>query len=431
MPKALCERQTWQLADWLAFQEQSHPKAWDLGLERIGAVWQNLGAPPLARHIITIAGTNGKGSCVRWLEALCGAAGISVMSFSSPHLLAYNERIRHNSTPIADQDLVRAFEAIDAARGNITLTYFEWSALAMFYQSALVKPQVAVLEVGLGGRLDATNLIDAHSTIFTCIGLDHQDWLGHDVETIAREKAGVLRAGQNVFFADSQPPQSLLDAAHNIKPKALLKANDFVDETNDGLTLTLNQTFALPKPKHMHGTHQYGHFAACVLALQHAGFELSQSALRHALEQTQHFGRLMMVADNVMVDVAHNQDSAEILATHLCTLRQQKRFAGRVLCVCGMLNDKDQTAIFQQLKPEVARFYLATLDGTRGTPAQQLAQSALQAGIDAHDLHQYDDVQSALHAAQTEATADDWVLVMGSFVTVAQVLPWFSSTPEW
>jgi len=181
------------LHEWLAWQETAHDKAWDLGLHRIGAVWQAMGAPRLARHIITVAGTNGKGSCVCWTEGLCQAHGVSVASFSSPHLSDYRERIRFDGDWVAEDALVAAFEAVDAARGDISLSYFEWSALAAFHLIARRQPQVAVLEVGLGGRLDATNLIDADAAIITRIGLDHQDWLGDTIDSIAREKAGILR----------------------------------------------------------------------------------------------------------------------------------------------------------------------------------------------------------------------------------------------
>ncbi|MDO4435888.1 MAG: Mur ligase family protein [Cardiobacteriaceae bacterium] len=427
MSQALCERECferkhWSLNQWLSFQEAHHPKSWDLGLERIGQVWQSLGAPPLARHTITIAGTNGKGSCVRWLEALCLAHEISVMSFSSPHLLAYNERIRTQGNPIADEDLVLAFQAIDAARGEVSLTYFEWSALAMFYLSAKRFPEVAVLEVGLGGRLDATNLIDANSAIFTRIGLDHQDWLGHDIETIALEKAGILRTGQHVFLADQNPPHSLLESIKQTNVKALWHAYEAMTFTEEGLSLQLNEKLSLPKPRYMAGKHQYGHFTAAALALHHAGFTLHQSALTYALEHTQHFGRLMVIQEQpfVLVDVAHNADSAEILAIHLRQLKIEKRI-GKISAVCGMLNDKDHIAIFHHLQDCLDELHLATLDGVRGTEANVLAQSALNAGISSPLC--YADVKSALTSALSSLQDNEALVVFGSFVTVAQALP--------
>ena len=201
------------LSEWLDWQETAHDKAWDLGLKRVSTVWQALGAPRLATHIITVAGTNGKGSCVCWIEAICRAHGVSVASFTSPHLHDYRERIRFDGEWVTADALVAAFETIDAARGDISLSYFEWSALAAFWLTAQRQPTVAVLEVGLGGRLDATNIIDADAAIITRIGLDHQDWLGHDIPAIAAEKAGILRPGQRVYLPDAHPPAVLCERA--------------------------------------------------------------------------------------------------------------------------------------------------------------------------------------------------------------------------
>lgn len=387
------------LNDWLRWQEDNHPQSIDLGLERVGEVWQRLGAPRLAQHTIIVAGTNGKGSCVRWAEEICRAHGVSVASFTSPHLLNYRERIRFNNEMVGEEALIVAFNLIDQLRGQISLTYFEWSALAGLHLIAKRYPEVAVIEVGLGGRLDATNLIDADMAILTRIGLDHQPWLGNTIEAIAREKAGVLREGQRVFFADGNPPRVLLERAE------ALHCEIYRRDPND--------ISYFPPPRFMHGQHQYGHLGAVCGALGFC-FDLNSEALHQAIKVTKNEGRLMREVchgQNFLFDVAHNEDSAAVLAEYLSTVPER-----HITAVCGILNDKDQQAIFRQLKPWVRRWLLVPLDSPRSTPPAQLRENALQAGIPSSAIQVRDSIAKAL------VERDELLLVTGSFVTVSAAL---------
>ncbi len=415
------------LGAWLAWQEGTHPKAWDPGLLRIGRVWRALGAPRIAEHILTVAGTNGKGSCVAWAEAICRAHGVDTASFTSPHLLDYRERIRFDGEMIAADVLCAAFDTIDAARGETSLTFFEWSALAAFVVMAKRRPRVAILEVGLGGRLDAVNLLAADAVIFTAIGMDHQDWLGGTLTEIAGEKAGVLRKGQRVAFADACPPATVIDRATTLHAE-LLRYGAELEASREGerLLLTLPQgSYDLPLPAHIPGAHQYGHFAA-VAAILGNWFTLDPQALSVALEEAKHPGRLMLQdgAPRYLIDVAHNADSAAVLADYLAQIH---RPGERFFIVCGMLRDKDHHAIFSRLEPLAAAWFFGSLFGARGTAGETLAEHGREAGIAANKLVSYPHILPALSAAQSAAGAGDTIVVMGSFVTVSQVLTHWSA----
>lgn len=414
------------LVAWLSWQETAHPKSWDLGLARIGRVWRVLGAPRIAEHILTVAGTNGKGSCVAWGEAICRAHGVAVASFTSPHLLDYRERIRIDGEMVAAEPLCAAFDRIDRARGEVSLTFFEWSALAAFLVMAERRPRVALLEVGLGGRLDAVNLLDADAVVFTSIGLDHRDWLGETIEEIAGEKAGVLRKRQRVAFADPDPPSLLLDRAMALGGERLRYGRELTAVSEgERLSLVLPQgRYDLPLPPHMPGAHQYGHLTA-VAALLGNWFALDARAMAVASREANHPGRLMLKdgAPRYLIDVAHNDDSAAVLADHLAWIRRPNE---RFFIVCGILCDKDHHAIFSQLEPLAAGWFLGSLFGARGTAVETLGEHARKAGVAADKLVSCPDIPHALAAAQSAAGAGDMIVVMGSFVTVSEILTHWS-----
>lgn len=415
------------LAIWLAWQESAHAKAWDLGLERIGAVWQALGAPRIADHVITVAGTNGKGSTVAFTEALCIAHNVSVASLTSPHLLDYRERVRFDGQKVPAADLCAAFDAIDAARGDISLTYFEWNALAAFWLMAKRHPQVAVLEVGLGGRLDAVNLIDADAVIFTRIGLDHTDWLGDSVDKIAREKGGVLRNGQTVAFADKHPSPVLLEMA-KMQAQLLWRFGAELQVIDKETSLDVNVPGfqdSIAAPARMPGQHQHGHLAAA-LAVLGQWFSLRAQAVNDAMRAVQVTGRLMPLVrndDHWLIDVAHNADSAEVLAAHLQTLRSHYQ---RIVILCGMLRDKDRQTVFRILDEFADVWVLAGLPGERGSTVDELQAQAQAAGIHHDKLHLCANVHDALHEIEKIRKPGDLQVVMGSFVTVSQVLEHFN-----
>lgn len=412
------------LPQWLQWQEHAHDKAWDLGLERIRTVWQRLPLKSfrIAKHIITVAGTNGKGSCVCWAEEICRLHGISVASFTSPHLRDYRERIRFNGVSVEPNRLIQAFEIIDKARGDISLSYFEWSALAAFYLMATAKTEIAVLEVGLGGRLDATNLIDADVAIMTRIGLDHQDWLGHDTESIAREKAGIMRHKQRVFLADRHPPQIFYRRGEELQAQIYSLGKELTAENCAG-NLHINVPgfeAVLPLPVYMYGEHQYGHLAAVLAALA-PWFSLDKEKVCRAVCITRNEGRLMLYPGKPgwLFDVAHNADSAEVLAGYLHAF---DRGGGRIIAICGMLKDKDHHAVFRHLCPEIDYWLLTGLTGSRATDSNTLTQHALDSGIAAQKLSSFPDITAALAAARQMALPQDTLVVFGSFVTVSATL---------
>ncbi len=407
----------WQLQDWLAYQEQLNPKTIDLGLDRVLEVALRLGLLPPKARTITVAGTNGKGSSVALLTAVYRAAGYRVGTYTSPHLLHYHERIEIDGNFADDASLCHAFAKVEAARGEVGLTYFEFGTLAalLLFREAAVELQV--LEVGLGGRLDAVNIVDADAALITNIGLDHTDWLGPDREAIGREKAGILRAGRPAVCVDPDPPQSLLAAAAAIGAPLTLLGRDFnyVDDGNQwrwrGLTGELSE---LPRPG-LPGSIQLRN-AAGVLAVIEALQPLlpvAPAAIREALPRLRLPGRFERRGD-LLVDVAHNAEAAAVLAQSL----REAGLAGRVPLVLGMLADKPVEAVASILAPVVSRSYSAGLPPPRGLSGAQLAQRAatLRAEVCA-------DVGAALARARRDRGGELVpILACGSFLTVADAL---------
>jgi dihydrofolate synthase/folylpolyglutamate synthase len=411
-----------QLTDWLAWQETLHPSAIDLGLERPGQVLKALGLQAPSHRIITVAGTNGKGSSVAMLEAMLLAAGYRVGSYTSPHLLHYNERIRLNGQPVADAPICDAFARIDAARGETSLTYFEFGTLAAFLIFAEAKLDVVILEVGLGGRLDAVNLLDADVALITAIDIDHAAWLGDSRELIAIEKAGIMRAQRPAVCSDPHPPQSLLEhAAAQQTPLFCLERDYQYRPQQDGWLYTDGEgTLAgLPRPA-LVGEMQLQNAAGVIRALRCLAdkLPLSTQAIRQGLLSVSLPGRMQRLPGEPMVllDVAHNPQSARVLAHNLAAMP----CAGRTLAVLGMLADKDISSVIVALSAQVDHWYLAGLDVWRGADAGVLAQALAGEGIAAYTAHT--SVEQALAAAQADAAKADRIIVFGSFHTVAEAL---------
>lgn len=413
-------RGTNDLNAWLSWQELAHPKKWDLGLERIMRVWRNLGQPKIADKVISIAGTNGKGSCVAWGEAMAKTHQLSYASFTSPHLLDYCERIRFQSKNIAPQALCRSFDLIDEARDDVSLTYFEWSALAAFHLMSERDLDIAFLEVGLGGRLDAVNIIDADAVVFTEIGLDHQDWLGDTIDQIAQEKSGILRNHQLVALADKHPPKILLDRiAHHQTQLFRYGDNINVIQKDEQFKLLLeNQQFQLNYPALMPGEHQLGHCAA-VASIMNEWFDLQENKLNQTMTIVNNFGRLTYLSKSpdILIDVAHNPDSAKVLKTYLQSITPKKR----IFAVCGMLKDKDQVSVLSIMKSVIDHWFFTGLGGDRGSSADVLIHSAKQAGISNQQMNICDSVADAYADAKSN-TQDDLIVIIGSFVTVTEFL---------
>jgi len=417
------------LDEWLAYQEHVNVRSIELGLDRVRTVWQRMGAQVPARRVITVGGTNGKGSTVAMLEAMLTAAGQRVGCYTSPHLLHYRERIRIGGVDADDRALIASFERIEAARGDIPLTYFEFGTLAALDLFARAGLDVAVLEVGLGGRLDAVNIVDADVAIVTTVDLDHMDWLGPDRNSIGAEKAGIARAGRPVIVGELDPPMGLLDALQRTGAQVERAGADFRVERmgegwrwhhRDGSSLTLPDP-ALAAPV------QYANAATTIAALHAlrrvdaglANADLGAMATA-GLRTARVAARLQSMGGDpaLIVDVGHNPQAARALAEWL-----DSRPHGRVHAVYGALSDKDVGGVISALGTRIDHWHLAGLerDTPRGLPARVLAgQLALALPGARHDLH--DNVRAALEAARAAAQPGECVLAFGSFFVAAAVL---------
>ncbi|MEX1201523.1 MAG: bifunctional tetrahydrofolate synthase/dihydrofolate synthase [Methylophaga sp.] len=414
------------LPQWLAWQEKLHFTEIDPGLTRIGAVWQCLSAnKPLSFKVVTVAGTNGKGSSVALLTAILRAAGYKTGSYTSPHLLRYNERIAINGEPASDMQICHAFAQIDAARKDISLTYFEFATLAAAIIFSEQYIDIAILEVGMGGRLDAVNLFDADLAMITPIDLDHMQWLGDSREKIGVEKAGILRAGRPLICSESQPPQSVLIAAQRLQAPAFIADRDFHYQATSNhwqWQSALHNYIDLPMPA-LHGSYQLQNCAAVLMAAQllakQGMFNIDESAIRAGLQNVQLNGRFQILAGPVqrIFDVTHNQQGAENLAKVL----NETPCQGQTLAVVAMLRDKDSAAVFKALAGSVDHWVLGGLDGDRGQSAEML-KSSLQNAVPDATFTTRETVEQAYHKAMQNAQPGDRLLIFGSFHTVEAVM---------
>lgn len=413
------------LQDWLSWQETLHPEEIDLGLQRIQEVWKRLCPEPDLPVVIMIAGTNGKGSCTAMLESVYHHAGYRTGSYTSPHLFRYNERIHLLKQPIDDDSLCQAFEAVDQARADVALTYFEFGTLAALYCFIQAGLDVVLLEVGLGGRLDAVNILDADVALLTSVGLDHQDWLGEDREAIGREKAGIFRRAKPAVCAEPEPPQSVLDYADSIGARCVRQQRDFHYQLSDrGWTWYGQQTRAgLPEPA-LRGEIQLQN-ASAVLAVTEALDEclpVTQEAVRQGMLDLDLPGRFQVIAGDVpcILDVAHNPAAMEMLVTSLAAFRDQQHCPGRVHLVLGILQDKDITGVINKLAPVADSWYLVPVDAARGLRVDKLVEFVESQNC--RNITTYTSVSEGMQAAQTNAQSGDCVLITGSFYTVAAAL---------
>src|SRR5262245_10852199 len=411
------------VAAWLAWQQAAHPVEVDPGLERPGAVWRRLGLP-FAATVLTVGGTNGKGSVTAYLDAILTAAGYETGLFTSPHLLRYNERIRVHGREVADPALLAAFEEIDAARGDISLTYFEWNALAALVVFARARVDVAILEVGMGGRLDAVNILDADVAAVVSVGLDHREFLGDTVEAIGAEKAGIFRPGRPAIFGGRQAPRSLVAHAASVGARLRRLGTDFdYVERADGWDYVGfgSRRRELPLPA-LAGASQLGNAAVALAVLEatEPSLLVPDEAVRAGLRSVRLPGRFQVVAGDPewILDVAHNADAAESLAASLAA----RPCDGRTVAVCGILADKDVEAVVAALKVPVRRWIAVGLEGPRALPPADLARRIRAAGADS--VIAVADVAAGMAQARTESRPGDRVLAFGSFLTVGPALAW-------
>ncbi|SNC74433.1 dihydrofolate synthase / folylpolyglutamate synthase [Marinobacter sp. es.048] len=405
---------------WLTYLEAIHPTEIDLGLDRVLVVMRRLFRRKPGVRIITVAGTNGKGSAVAALETLLRAAGRRTGAYTSPHLQRYNERVRLNGEDISDDSLVSAFEAVEAARGNVSLTYFEFGTLAAFVAFADAGLDDWILEVGLGGRLDAVNVLDADFVILTSVDIDHVAFLGDNREAIGFEKAGVLRPGIPAIYADTDPPRSVLQQAAAQKVRMAMFGRDYQlipeSQASPGIPAMVlnyqNQPIRLPA-----GPLPVKSVAAAVVAVRQLEPDLSVTVIEQVLSGLCVPGRFERLGScpDIFLDVGHNPHAAGWLAEQLGGLKLPER---RVHAVYGALADKDVEGVGRAMIDVVDAWYLASLKVPRGLSGHDL--QARLAGASIAHAPAFESVQEALDSALSAAAPNDLVVVFGSFFTVAE-----------
>ena len=421
------------LDSWLEYISSVHPREIELGLDRTRRVAQRLQLETPDSLVVTVAGTNGKGSCVATMEAILLQAGYKTGCYTSPHIHAFNERIRIDSQSIDDELLVAALEAIDAAREGESLSYFEYATLAGLYLFRESRVDVALLEVGLGGRLDAVNIVDADVVIISSIGIDHTDWLGNDIESIAAEKAGVMRAYSPTVFGGMSPPSAIINRAQELGSPLLVLGHDFhIIESPDGASwqwrgLT-REGISKCYPDLPLTSLMLSNVAAAIQAINLLPIGMKDEIVDVALTELVLAGRFEVRRDcitgrSVIFDVAHNPAAMEQLAARVQRYKDLNPELGRVVVVLAMMADKDVLGMITALEYCVDIWYIAQVDQARSMAADEVAQTMKGVGIggDRGQIFQFDSVQSAYRAACAETEGPDLVLVTGSFLTVAAV----------
>jgi dihydrofolate synthase / folylpolyglutamate synthase len=367
--------------------------------------------------VITVAGTNGKGSTCAMLEAILRAGGYRTGLYTSPHLVRYNERVRIAGVEVKDEPLSEAFRAVEEARGQTALTYFEFGTLAAFWIFNQEKIETAILEVGLGGRLDAVNVLDPRCAVLTSVGIDHVDYLGADREAIGREKAGIFRPGRPAVVAEPDPPGSVLESEADL----LLIGRDFgfiAEQTQWTYWGPNGRRAGLAHPA-LRGSIQLRNAAAALCALDTLELPLAMQDVRRGLAEVALPGRFQVLPGRpqVILDVAHNVEAARNLAQNLAA----SGFAPQTIAVCGMLRDKDIAGVMRELAPRITRWHLASLPGPRGASADEL-EAALGSNAE-----KFDSAKAAFSAALEHAEEGDKIVAFGSFLTVGEVMAWLKN----
>jgi dihydrofolate synthase/folylpolyglutamate synthase len=413
------------LAAWLDWQDSLHPRSIDLGLERVAGVADRLGVREFSCPVITVGGTNGKGSCVALLEAMLSAGGYRVAAFTSPHLVHYTERVRLAGRFVTDAELMDAFERIDQARAGASLTFFEFNTLASLLLFQREPFDAVILEVGLGGRLDAVNVIDADVAILTSVGLDHMDWLGATLDAIGREKAGIFRANRPAVLGSDSMPATVFESAQAIGALPRVPGRDYhyvAHATAWDWHAGDAALLGLPLPA-LTGRHQVANAATALAALAElrGRLPLSFEQLAAGLRQVRLHGRFEVLAGNPewILDVAHNPDAAGHLALNL----RDRICDGDTIAIFGILGDKEAAGVIAPLLPEVDRWIATGIPGPRGLSARELKR---RCGDVAGDWIEAPDVVAACERAVQIAAPRDRIVVFGSFHTVGPALEWLT-----
>jgi dihydrofolate synthase/folylpolyglutamate synthase len=421
-PPQASEKEAWSLDQWLIYLEQVHPSSIELGLERVAEVLCNLQLNLSERTIITVAGTNGKGTTCAFIEQALLVSKHSVAVFSSPHLLDYRERVRVAGAMLTEKAHCQAFLKVDQARGVTSLTYFEFGTLAALQLMADSNADYLLLEVGLGGRLDAINIVDATIAVITSIDLDHQGWLGHTKELIAIEKAGIFRANIPAVIGEPHPPTTLVEAAISYQVKPAWQGRDFdfrLDAKGFHWQGVSSRYDNLPLPNI-----PAQNVSTALQVIEILGLNLDNFQMTQVINQTSLPGRRQVIQNKpcVMLDVAHNPHATSLLAFDLKNMQYK-----RVIAVVGMLADKDIEATLAPMLPVVSVWYCATLDVVRGAQSSRLVSAVLSSK---QKVLEYESVEVAYQCALENAEEDDLVIAFGSFFTVTNVLKVTTLTPQ-
>ncbi|WP_305810626.1 bifunctional tetrahydrofolate synthase/dihydrofolate synthase [Photobacterium leiognathi] len=414
MSGLMAPQATASLSIWLKYLEQLHTSAIDLGLDRVKAVGQKADLLKPAPCVITVAGTNGKGSTCAMLEAILIEAGYKVGVYSSPHLVRYNERVRINNQELDDSEHTKAFASVEAARGDISLSLFEFGTLSALTLFKTHQVDVVVLEVGLGGRLDATNIVDHDVSVITSLAIDHVDWLGDNIDVIGYEKAGIFRSGKPAICGQPHPPATVPAHADDIGAELYQMGYQFEYQIEDNhwnwqcgaFDLTQLPLPNLPLPN----------AATALMALGAAELDISEENIINGLKKAQLPGRMQRVSEQplIIMDVAHNPHSAEYFANQLSKIKQ-KEGKSKIHAVVAMLHDKDIASTIAAMRDVVDDWYPASLTGPRAATAEDILQH-----LPANCVG-FDKPESAFDQALTQAGEDDMVIVFGSFYTVGQI----------
>lgn len=431
MMTIITPKATDSLETWLSYLENMHFKPIDMGLERITEVANQLDIRQVAPYVITVAGTNGKGSTCKLLENVLLANGLKVGVYSSPHLIHYNERVRIQGKTLPDEKHIQSFHFIENNR-TASLTYFEFSTLSALHLFKQANLDVVILEVGLGGRLDATNIVDADFAVITSIDIDHVEFLGNSKEAIGREKAGIFRKDIPVVVGEPDCPQSILSEIKRLNCQAMLRGRDWSYEINDdqfvwrcGDKQIITGLPQIPVPN----------VGTALAVLTHLPFQIDQTLLKQVVEQTVMFGRFQQLNEqdwqhfngkrplaSVILDVGHNPHAARYLAERLTQLKKKDR---KILAVFSALKDKDLRGIVEPLEEIISVWYCAGLQGWRGQSGGEVAQR-LKESLPNASVSVFDNIEMASQQAFLQATAQDLIIVFGSFHTVGDFWSWLN-----
>ena len=415
------------LQEWLDWQQTLHPKNIDFKLERIKSVYNKLNIKKIAEKVIIIAGTNGKGSTVTILESILHESNYSVGTFTSPHIISYNERIRFNKEEADTSELIETFKIIDDARGNTTLTYFEFATLTAFYLFSKKKLDYAILEVGLGGRLDATNIIDSDLSIITSIGIDHTEFLGATIDSIAMEKAGVMRPFKPCIYAGKNPPSAIFRYANKIKSNLLFNTNDFKIKRDKESCLWSNSSKEIKLPLlPLVGDFQYDHAAAAINAINILDPDILEDnkCMDNGIRNISLLGRYQILSrqPEIILDVAHNEDSAQKLQENLKRDPNQHTIA-----IIGILKDKDVYSLIKPMINIVDTWHCVTIDNSRGMNAREI-KTRMSTLVNKDKIYTFDNIADASAVAMSNLDNDHRLIIYGSFYIVSDYLSYYELT---